>query len=63
MSPDGPGMPPTEPVRGAGAGGEPHPGPPDGTHEHERFGPLRLTRIRKDDGRELIFFNDPRGPT
>jgi len=41
----------------------PHPGPPDATDEPERFGPLQLIRIRKDDGRELIFFSDTRGPT
>ena len=63
MSPDAPGTPPTEPERGAVGGGEPRPGPPDPTDEHERFGPLQLTRIRKDDGRELIFFDDTRGTT
>ncbi len=62
MPPDGSGTPPTEPVRGAGAADERHSEPPDATNEHERFGPLQLTRTRKDDGRELIFFNDTRGP-
>ena len=32
------------------------------TEEHERFGPLELTRVHKDDGRELIFFPDTREP-
>jgi hypothetical protein len=48
---------PSEPVRaGGGAGEDPSP-----THDqHERFGPLQLTRVHKDDGRELIFFADTR---
>jgi hypothetical protein len=71
MSPDLPGTPPSEPVRGAGDG-EPDaeqprtgwslPGELHSSEQPERFGPLQLTRIRKDDGRELIFFADPRGP-
>ncbi len=52
MSPATPGTPPPEPARSG------H----DESAEGERFGPLELTRIRKDDGRELIFFADTREP-
>jgi len=52
MSPAAPGTPTPEPARDDDG---------EGT-EGERFGPLRLTRIRKDDGRELIFFADTREP-
>lgn len=56
MSPADPGTPPTEPAPGADD---------EGTHtrgaeQHERFGLLQLDRVRKDDGRELIFFTDAR---
>jgi hypothetical protein len=59
MPPDTPGKPSSEPPRGE-----------DGTdeeHRHaqapvERFGPLQLIRVHKDDGRELIFFTDTSEP-
>ncbi len=68
MSPAPSGPPPSEPVRGGGAAGERPSAPaerppgsePRAGEEHERFGPLELTRIHKDDGRELIFFADAR---
>ncbi len=52
MSPHPPGTPPPPPARGDD----------DERTGEERFGPLELTRIRKDDGRELIFFADTREP-
>jgi hypothetical protein len=39
----------------AGATGEQVDRPPAGTAE--RFGPLRIVRLRKDDGRTLILFS------
>jgi hypothetical protein len=56
MAPPTPGTPPSEPARGAA--GEPR----ADEHGDERFGPLKLTRVHKDDGRELIFFTDARDP-
>jgi hypothetical protein len=52
MSPAAPGTPPPEPAHGEVGEGA----------EAERFGPLQLRRVHKDDGRELIFFDDTREP-
>jgi hypothetical protein len=44
---------PTGGPAGAGIGGEPPVG-------EERYGPLRVLRTRKDDGRSLILYSDAR---
>jgi len=54
VAPSTPGTPPPEPT-----GSEPGERTP-GEHGDERYGPLRITRTHKDDGRELIFFSDIR---
>ena len=56
MAPSTPGTPPSEPAHGDT--GERR----ADAHGDERFGPLELTRVHKDDGRELIFFSDTRDP-
>ncbi len=56
MAPPTPGTPPSRPARGEA--GERR----ADEHGDERFGPLKLTRVHKDDGRELIFFSDTREP-
>jgi hypothetical protein len=34
--------------------------PPRSEPKAERFGPLTLTRVSKDDGRALILYSEPR---
>jgi hypothetical protein len=59
MQPTAPGTPTPEPSRNATREGEDEARAGEGT---ERFGPLVLTRIHKDDGRELIFYSQAREP-
>ena len=56
MAPPTPGTPPSRPARGEAGERQAD------EHGDERFGPLELTRVHKDDGRELIFFSDTRDP-
>ena len=44
------------------ASGDPNGGPAAAAPgEEERYGPLRVRRTRKDDGRALILYSDTRG--
>jgi len=54
--------PPTPGTSKSGAARDDAGEPRASEHADERFGPLKLTRIHKDDGRELIFFKDARDP-
>jgi hypothetical protein len=62
--PDQPPSPEQPPGTGSGERGSQPPHSNEASREavNERYGPLELTRLRKDDGRALILYSHDEGP-